>query len=32
VLDLEAPYALPPLVYGVEPLSPASRAGLRAAT
>lgn len=30
VLDLVAPYALPPLVAGVEPLSPASRAGLRA--
>lgn len=30
VLDLEAPYALPPLVAGVEPLSPASRAGLKA--
>jgi regulator of sigma E protease len=29
VLEVEAPYALPPLVYGVEPLSPASRAGLR---
>lgn len=28
-LVLEAPYALPPLIYGVEPLSPASRAGLR---
>lgn len=28
-LDLEAPYALPPLVQGVEPLSPASRAGLK---
>jgi regulator of sigma E protease len=29
VLDLEAPFALPPLVYGIEPLSPASEAGLR---
>jgi regulator of sigma E protease len=28
-LDLVAPFALPPLVFGVEPLSPASRAGLR---
>lgn len=28
-LTLEAPFALPPLVSGVEPLSPASRAGLR---
>lgn len=28
-LELTAPYALPPLVTGVEPLSPASRAGLR---
>jgi regulator of sigma E protease len=28
-LALEAPFALPPLVSGVEPLSPASRAGLR---
>lgn len=28
-LDLVAPYAFPPLVQGVEPLSPASRAGLR---
>jgi regulator of sigma E protease len=29
VLEVEAPYALPPMVFGVEPLSPASRAGLR---
>ena len=29
-MALEAPYAFPPLVMGVEPLSPASRAGLRA--
>ena len=29
-LDLTVPYALPPLVQGVEPLSPASAAGLRA--
>ncbi len=29
-LDLTVPYALPPLVQGVEPLSPASTAGLRA--
>jgi regulator of sigma E protease len=29
VLEIEAPYALPPMVFGVEPLSPASRAGLR---
>jgi regulator of sigma E protease len=28
-LTLEAPYALPPLIHGIEPLSPASRAGLR---
>jgi regulator of sigma E protease len=28
-LELEVPYALPPLVHGAEPLSPASRAGLR---
>jgi regulator of sigma E protease len=28
-LELEAPFAFPPLVQGVEPLSPASRAGLR---
>jgi regulator of sigma E protease len=28
-LELDAPYALPPLVYGVEPLSPASEAGLK---
>jgi regulator of sigma E protease len=28
-LDLVAPYAFPPLVQGVEPLSPASGAGLR---
>jgi regulator of sigma E protease len=28
-LDLAAPYAFPPLVQGVEPLSPASGAGLR---
>jgi regulator of sigma E protease len=28
-LELEAPYALPPLVQGVEPLSPASAAGLQ---
>jgi regulator of sigma E protease len=28
-LQLEAPFPLPPLVQGVEPLSPASRAGLR---
>ncbi|CAN5628732.1 RIP metalloprotease RseP [soil metagenome] len=28
-LSVEAPYALPPLIFGVEPLSPASRAGLR---
>ena len=28
-LELVAPYALPPIVYGVEPLSPASEAGLR---
>lgn len=28
-LSLEAPYALPPVVSGVEPLSPASEAGLR---
>ena len=28
-LELTAPYALPPLVQGVEPLSPASGAGLR---
>ncbi|MBP7001592.1 RIP metalloprotease RseP [Amaricoccus sp.] len=28
-LDVEAPYAMPPLVTGIEPLSPASRAGLR---
>ena len=28
-LDLTVPYALPPLVQGVEPLSPASDAGLR---
>jgi regulator of sigma E protease len=27
--EFTVPYALPPLVYGVEPLSPASRAGLR---
>lgn len=29
MLSLEAPYAFPPLVQGVEPLSPASKAGLR---
>jgi regulator of sigma E protease len=29
-LDLTIPYPLPPLVQGVEPLSPASAAGLRA--
>ena len=28
-VEVAAPYALPPLVTGVEPLSPASRAGLR---
>ena len=28
-IDLTVPYALPPLVQGVEPLSPASRAGLK---
>jgi regulator of sigma E protease len=28
-VTLQAPFALPPLVSGVEPLSPASRAGLR---
>ena len=28
-LTLDVPYALPPLVQGVEPLSPASHAGLR---
>ncbi len=28
-LVIEAPYAMPPLVQGVEPLSPASEAGLR---
>lgn len=28
-LELEVPYAFPPLVSGVEPLSPASEAGLR---
>jgi len=28
-LTLEAPYAYPPLVQGIEPLSPASAAGLR---
>jgi regulator of sigma E protease len=28
-LELDAPFAMPPLVIGVEPLSPASRAGLR---
>ncbi len=28
-LELRAPFAMPPLVTGVEPLSPASRAGLR---
>jgi regulator of sigma E protease len=28
-IEVVAPYALPPLVFGVEPLSPASRAGLR---
>jgi regulator of sigma E protease len=28
-LELDAPYAFPPLVQGVEPLSPASGAGLR---
>ena len=28
-LEVAAPYALPPLVRGVEPLSPASRAGLK---
>ncbi len=27
-VEVEAPYALPPLVNGVEPLSPASKAGL----
>ena len=29
-VDVDAPYALPPLVQGVEPLSPASAAGLKA--
>jgi regulator of sigma E protease len=29
-IDVAAPYPLPPLVQGVEPLSPASEAGLRA--
>ncbi|MXU65831.1 RIP metalloprotease RseP [Oceanomicrobium pacificus] len=28
LVDVTAPYLLPPIVYGVEPLSPASRAGL----
>lgn len=28
-LEFDAPFALPPLVIGVEPLSPASRAGIR---
>jgi regulator of sigma E protease len=28
-MEVTAPYALPPVVYGVEPLSPASDAGLR---